>query len=238
VELRPAADLADLTPLSALGSPVRRRLYELVSAAGRAIGRDEAAAAVGVSRSLAAYHLDKLVERGLLEAGFSRQRDRGGPGAGRPAKLYLRASREFVLRAPPRDYRQLAEMLVRAVDEDRTGAGRAALERVAYKFGRSLGEESKRSAISDLNKLSDALRLRGYEPVEDERGTVRLRNCPFDTVAKQCPEVVCGLNLRLVEGLIEGLDLRHTRAALEPDERHCCVVIKGDRATPTLSKRD
>ncbi len=82
VEARRAADLADLSSLSALGSQVRRRLYEFVSDAGRAIGRDEASASVGISRSLAAYHLDKLVERGLLEASFVRQRERGGPGAG------------------------------------------------------------------------------------------------------------------------------------------------------------
>jgi predicted ArsR family transcriptional regulator len=222
--------LADLTPLSALGSLVRRRLYELVSAAGRAIGRDEAAASVGVSRSLAAYHLDKLVERGLLEASFSRQRERGGPGAGRPAKLYQRARREFVLRAPPRDYQLLGELLVRAADDDRTGAVRGTLERVAYKFGCSLGEQAKQNAGTDRNKLWDALRLRGYEPVEDEHGAVRPRNCPFETIARQCPDVVCGLNLRLLQGLLKGLDLRQARAILEPEEGHCCVVITTSKA--------
>jgi predicted ArsR family transcriptional regulator len=225
VEQRPAADLAELTPFSALVSPVRRRLYELVSAAGRAIGRDEAAASAGVSRSLAAYHLDKLVERGLLEASFRRQGERRGPGAGRPAKFYRRASREFVLRTPPRDYQLLGELLVRAADEDRSGAMRATLDRCAYEVGRRLGQEARQKKASGPNELMDALRRRGYEPFEDEHGAIRLRNCPFETIATQCPEVVCGVNLRLLQGLIEGLDLERARAALEPGEGRCCVAI-------------
>jgi len=214
-----------LTPLSALGSPVRRRLYEHIADGGRAIGRDEAAASVGVSRSLAAYHLDKLVEKGLLEARFSRRRERAGPGAGRPAKLYRRARREFVLRAPPRDYQLLGELLVRAAEDDQTGAVRGTIEQVAYEYGRSLGARAKQDAVGDRAELEDALRLRGYEPFEDERGTIRLRNCPFEGVANQCPEVVCGLNLRLLEGLIAGLNVRNVRAMLKPEEADCCVAI-------------
>src|SRR5436305_12511520 len=106
--------LGDLEALSALAEPIRRRLYELVVAARRPVGRDEAAAAAGIGCPLAAYHLDRLAERGLLEATYARPAARGGPGGGRPAKLYNRAAGEFVLRAPPRDYRLLAEVLVRA----------------------------------------------------------------------------------------------------------------------------
>ena len=229
MEPRRAADLADLTPLSALGSPVRRRLYEFVSDSGRAISRDEAAASVGVSRSLAAYHLDKLAEQGLLEASFSRQRERGGPGSGRPAKVYQRARREFALRTPPRHYQLLGELLVRAADDDQTGAVRGTLEQVAYEFGCNLGDRARQNRVVDRKTFGDVLRLGGYEPFEDEQGTVRLRNCPFETVARQCPEVVCSLNLRLVQGLIRGLGVPQTRAILEPDRRRCCVVLQASR---------
>jgi predicted ArsR family transcriptional regulator len=232
MEPRRAADLADLTPLSTLGSPVRRRLYELVSDAGGAISRDEASASAGVSRSLAAYHLDKLVEGGLLEASFLRQREHRGPGAGRPVKLYRRAQRDFVLRTPSRDYQLLGELLVRAADDDQSGTVRGTLERVAYKLGHSLGQRAKQDTAADRSGLREALRLRGYQPFEDEHGTVRLRNCPFETVAKQSPEVVCSLNLRLLQGLIRGLDLRKARAILKPDERHCCVAITASKDRP------
>ena len=224
---RGAAELADLAPLHALGNPVRRRLYEFVSHVGRAVGRDEAAAAAGVSRSLAAYHLDKLIERGLLEECFARARDRSGPGAGRPPKLYRRARREFALRLPSRDYELLGELLVRAARSDDSGAVRGTLEQVAYEYGRSLGEGAR-------TELETVLRGRGYEPYEDEPGTLRLRNCPFETVARHDPELVCALNVLVLQGLCEGLDLR-ADVALEPQPGHCCVAIttRNGRANPS-----
>lgn len=224
-----AADLSDLAPLNALANTVRRQVYEFVADGSRAVGRDETAAAVGISRSLAAYHLDKLVEHGLLEAGFARDREQRGPAAGRPPKLYRRAGREFALRVPPRDYRLLGELLVRAARDDHTGAMRRTLERVAHTYGRSLGEDAKQEALADATELARLLRRRGYEPYEDERGTLRLRNCPFETVARDDPELVCGLNLRLVEGMIDGLDIE-ARAVPRPKEGRCCVAIAiGDR---------
>jgi len=85
--------MTDLASLSTLDDPVRRRLYEVVRERPEPVGRDEAAAAAGVGRALAVYHLDKLVEAGLLTASYQRPPGRGGPGAGRPAKLYTRSDR-------------------------------------------------------------------------------------------------------------------------------------------------
>jgi predicted ArsR family transcriptional regulator len=220
-----AADLADLTSLSALSHPVRRRLYELVIQAPRAIGRDEAAMSAGVSRSLAAYHLEKLTEQGLLEASFAREGSRAGPGAGRPAKVYRRSRREFILCTPPRDYQLLGELLARAADKDRTGAVRATLEHVAYTYGQTVGESAKQVGRTGATGLSRVLHQRGYEPFEDDGGMLLLQNCPFESVAADCPEVVCELNLRLVEGLIAGLDVRSARAVFDPADERCCVTI-------------
>jgi predicted ArsR family transcriptional regulator len=229
MEPRGAADLADLSLLSGFGSPVRRRLYEFVARAGRAVGREEAAESAGISRSLAAYHLDKLTAVGLLEAGFTSRHEGRGRGAGRPAKLYRRSRKEFVLRAPPRDYELLGELLVRAADEDASGIVRATLEQVAYDVGYSLGQEASRGEETAREGLMAALRQRGFEPFEDEDGTIRLRNCPFEQVATQCPDVVCNVNLRLVCGVVEGLGLRDAQAALEPEEGRCCVAIAAAR---------
>ena len=91
----------------------------------RPVGRDEAAAAAGIGRALAVYHLDKLVESGLLTASYQRPPGRSGPGAGRPAKLYARSGREFAVTVPPREYELAARLLVQAVEADPSGAAGA-----------------------------------------------------------------------------------------------------------------
>ena len=215
---QPAPGLSDLEALSALADPVRRRLYDYICAQPQAVGRDAAAAAAGTSRSLAAYHLDRLASEGLLEVSYGRPRGRGGPGAGRPAKLYRRADREFVLRAPPRDYLLLAEILLRA--DERGGAGvRAAVARSARELGEEIGRASRPVSVPEL------LRARGYEPF-DEDGTIRFRNCPFHTLAEEHRRAVCGLNLALVEGILTGAGARKLAAALEPEHAGCCVAVR------------
>src|SRR5688500_3382515 len=121
--------------LGSLVDPSRRALYEFVSQQLEPAGRDEAAAAAGVGRTLAAYHLDRMVEDGLLEVSFARRTGRSGPGAGRPAKLYRRASREFKISLPPRDYELAARIFANAVDNEPTGRAKAALQESAHGFG-------------------------------------------------------------------------------------------------------
>ncbi len=131
-------DDADLASLSSLDDPVRGSLYEFVSGCGRPVGRDEAAAAVGIGRALAVYHLDKLVQAGLLSVTYQRLAGRSGPGAGRPAKLYTRSGREFAVSVPPREYELAARLLVQAVGADQTGQTRAALDSAARQLGTQL----------------------------------------------------------------------------------------------------
>ena len=115
------------TGLAGLGDPIRRALYRHVAERGVPVSRDEAAHAAGISRPLAAYHLDKLVDDGLLEPRYHRRSSRRGPGAGRPAKHYVRAGRQLELSLPPRDYAALAELLADAVEADPSGAARPLL---------------------------------------------------------------------------------------------------------------
>jgi len=220
-----AAGLSDLDALAALGDRTRRQLYEFVVESVRPVGRDEAAEAAQIDRSLAAYHLDKLVERGLLEASYGRPPGRAGPGAGRPAKLYRRTRREFVLRAPARDYRLLAELLVRAADESNPEV-KTAIEEAARELGYNLGDAARRSGADNQDALQALLRARGYEPVETEPGLLRLRNCPFEAVAGRYPAIVCGLNLALIEGMLAGLGTDPTSAMLAPQDGVCCVAIR------------
>jgi predicted ArsR family transcriptional regulator len=219
VLIRDAAALADLAALSALEDPTRRLLYELVVEAGRPVSRDQAAAEAGIGRALAAYHLERLAEHGLLDVDFARPAGRpGGPGAGRPPKRYRRSQREFVLRAPPRDYHLLAELLVLAAARDAHGHVRAALEQAAFEVGKSLGASG--------GSLEESLRQRGYEPIATEEGVVRLRNCPFRAVAERCPDVVCGLNLALIRGILSGLGADPALAMLTPSTDGCCVALR------------
>ncbi|MCP9947823.1 helix-turn-helix domain-containing protein [Actinomadura madurae] len=108
--------MEDIDAIALLQDPLRRRLYEFVAAQGREVGRNEAAEAAGVARTLAAFHLDKLVDAGLLEAGSRRLTGRSGPGAGRPAKVYRRSAVERDVSVPARDYRTAAGLLAEAAE--------------------------------------------------------------------------------------------------------------------------
>ena len=218
----------DLAALSSLADPVRRSLYEFVSGNAEPVGRDEAAAAVGVGRPLAAYHLDKLVSLGLLTASYQRPAGRAGPGAGRPAKVYARSGSEFAVAVPPREYELAARLLAVAVDSDRSGASRTVLRDAAQQFGAELGRRGRAAdpGTEDARHAAeDALREHGFEPWHDEDGTVRLRNCPFHRLAAQHTETVCGMNLALIEGLVAGLGASGLHPALDPQPGCCCVMI-------------
>jgi predicted ArsR family transcriptional regulator len=213
--------MIDLASLSALDDPVRRRLYNVVRERAEPVGRDEAAAAAGVGRALAVYHLDKLVEAGLLTASYRRPPGRSGPGAGRPAKLYARSDREFAVTVPPREYELAARLLVQVVESDPSGQSRAALLDAARRLGAELG----RGFGPEQSDLPAVLAGQGYEPRRGDDGVIRLRNCPFHQLAEDHRDVVCGMNLGLIEGILAGLGAGGLRPVLDPRPGHCCVVI-------------
>jgi predicted ArsR family transcriptional regulator len=209
--------------LASLDEPVRRRLFDHVRHSAGPVGREEAAEAVGIGRSLAAYHLDKLAQEGLLVSTYRRPEGRGGPGAGRPAKLYTATEGEVSVSVPARDYEFLARLLAEAVEADRSGETKAGLESAATRTGRRLGEGLPGE------DLVDALAKRGYEPVEDEGGVIRLANCPFDRLAADHRDLVCGMNQAYLEGLLQGLFREDVTANLEPEPGRCCVVVRPRR---------
>jgi len=219
---------ADLASVSCLDDRVRGRLYAFVCGRSEPVGRDEAAAAVGIGRALAVYHLDKLVKSGLLTATYRRPPGRSGPGAGRPAKVYARSGGEFTVTVPPREYQLAARLLVQAVAADRSGRAGAALRDGARRLGADLGERYRadRAAGDGLwLALEPALSEYGFEPWRDDHGTVRMRNCPFRRLVELQPDVVCQMNLALIQGLVAGLGADNLYPVFCPEPEHCCVTI-------------
>jgi predicted ArsR family transcriptional regulator len=209
----------DLAAVASIADPQRRALLEFVSRQHGPVGRDEAAAALGIARGTAAFHLDRLVAAGLLDTEFQRRTGKSGPGAGRPAKLYRRSAGEMVVSVPERHYDLAAELLSRAVEEsDVTGDPiRPTLERVSTEIGRELGAAA--------GSMDEALHALGYEPVDDGLGGVSLSNCPFHRVAQRHTATICGANAALLQGVAEGVDEQERRVAFEPREGYCCVRL-------------
>jgi predicted ArsR family transcriptional regulator len=226
-----------LDRLGALADPTRRNLFRVVTEASGAIGRDAAAAAAGVTRALAAFHLDRLVDAGLLEVEFRRLTGRTGPGAGRPAKLYRPAADGLQVSLPVRHYDRIAGLLAAGIDAAADGADeagtRGAIDDAAGRLGRQIGSAARAVAgrrpgrKSARTAVVTALANEGFVPTVEPSGTVLLSNCPFDSVARDHRPTVCRANLALVDGVLDGFGSNASlSASLEPDDRRCCVVLR------------
>jgi predicted ArsR family transcriptional regulator len=225
--------------VASLAEPQRRSLYRFVVSKGEAVSKDEAAAAMGVARSVAAFHLERLVADGLLTTEFRRLTGRQGPGAGRPAKLYRRAEGEMSVSLPARQYDLAAALLAAAVSDATSTATPVAeaLTRVANERGRELGNQARgmagkrpsRRALVDsaLSVLSD----QGYEP-RASGNEVALANCPFHALVDEQRELVCGMNHDLLCGLTEALGDNLLTARLAPSDGNCCVRLDANPRAP------
>jgi predicted ArsR family transcriptional regulator len=223
---------ADLAVAALLTDELRGRLYRLVRRR-HPISRDEAAAAVGISRGLAAFHLDKLVGAGLLRARTHAPEDRP-PRVGRRPKVYEPSDLELGITIPDRRYELVGEILVDAFAQ--AAPGERPLEaatRVARAKGVELGARFRTSGGRGrlgperaLTAASQVLEEHGYEPDRRGQHTVWLRNCPFHPLARRAPEVVCAINQALLQGLLRGLGDQRVQAVLAPRPDACCVELQ------------
>jgi predicted ArsR family transcriptional regulator len=224
----------DLAAVAALDQPLRRDLYALLRSRGAWVGRDDAAAALGVARSVAAFHLDKLADAGLLDVSYERPAGRTGPGAGRPAKRYRPADREVSVSLPERRYELAGALLADAVTSA-AETGRPVSEAVtcaARETGRAMGEAVRAdlprrpSATATRTAAVDALERLGYAP-RVEGAEVVLASCPFHRLAERHRALVCGMNFDLLAGLAEGLGAAERLAPrLAPEAGLCCVRLR------------
>ena len=226
--------------VAALDDPIRRDLYLYVSAQSAPVSRDQASDALGIARHTAKFHLDKLAEEGLLDTSFKRLSDRRGPGAGRPTKLYARSSRQLSVILPERHYDLAGQLLATAIEnaaaEGSTPA--AALKVVAANWGRNVADQARAAAGPRPNPerllgcTCQALAEEGYEP-HRSGGAIVLRNCPFDALAREHTELVCGMNLAILDAATEQLPEISLVARLEPSPDRCCVVLESADDSPT-----
>lgn len=215
--------------VAVLDEPLRRAVYSYVTGSPSEVTRDAAARALGISRPLAVFHLDKLVAEGFLNVSYRHLSKRRGPGAGRPAKLYRPSGRQLDVTVPPRRYELAARLLVRTFAQH---ADPVALRRAAQQLGTQIGAAARptttrRSSRAREQRLAEhLLRDYGYEPVRCEGGVVRLRNCPFHALVQDQRALVCGMNLALIEGAVDGLGLTSFHAAPAPQPGFCCVALR------------
>jgi predicted ArsR family transcriptional regulator len=233
--------MADVSAVASLDEPTRRRVYDCVRAHALPVSREEVAAEMDVPLRTAAFHLDRLAELGLLLVTFARRSGRSGPGAGRPAKLYQRSAREVSVSLPPRHYDLAGRLLAGAMTQAQESGEppRQVLDRQAREFGQAMvrelsghepdldsGDESglgpERDDTASLIRL---LEDHGFEPRLVD-GNIILRNCPFHALTREHAELVCGMNLQLLEGVLEGLGRTGRQAVLDPQQSRCCVRLE------------
>jgi len=242
LESRRMDHLSDqLDTVGLLAEPVRRALYRHVAAQPAPVSREQAAEAVGLPLHTAKFHLDRLVDAGLLDVEFRRLSGRTGPGAGRPAKLYRRSDRQLSVSLPERRYDVAGEVLAGAVDRSlRSGTPLAdSLATVARDVGRRIGaayvegRDVEEHGVDEggvardrdgLATTAAVLGEYGYEPVVAD-AELCLANCPFDRLAAEHTELVCGMNRDLVEGVLDGARVDGLGARLAPHAGLCCVRV-------------
>ncbi len=220
------------TSIGALSDGTRRALYDHVAAQPEPVTRDAAADAVGIPGHMARFHLDRLVEVGLLETEFRRLSGRTGPGAGRPSKLYRRAGGTVAVSLPERRYDLVGHLLAGAIERAGDGTPLSdAVDAVAREEGRRIAASvpaptpPAAETGDDLSRVTEVLGAHGYEP-RREGDALTLANCPFDSLARDHTQLVCSANLALIDGLLDGLGCSGLCAHAEPHEGHCCVAIR------------
>jgi predicted ArsR family transcriptional regulator len=221
-------DAADLLAVALLAEPTRQRLYLYLRERNEPVGREEAARHAGIKPRLAAFHLDRMADAGLLGVEYRRLSGRVGPGAGRPAKVYSVSSRPFSVEIPQTRYALAASMMATALSAGPGADGAEPLQDVATAVGKSLGDEIRQQARTKgarLEAVQRKLGQLGYEPRVQESGEWTMRNCIFSELSTSHRELVCPMNAALVTGLLDGARLPSLRVERRKAPPGCCVRL-------------
>jgi predicted ArsR family transcriptional regulator len=217
-----------LSSVGSLAEPARRALYLYVASEAEAVSREQAAEALHLPHHTVKFHLDRLVQEGLLSFEYRRLSGRTGPGAGRPAKLYRPSESEVAVSLPERRYDLLGSVLARAVDDAMRGGVPidAAVRDAATQAGDRIGRDARNEAadLPCLERVSRALSGYGFQPDIDD-GTLSMSNCPFHKMSQEHAGLICGMNLTLITAVVGALDCEGLNVQLDPAPGRCCVLV-------------
>jgi predicted ArsR family transcriptional regulator len=224
-------DDSTLEAVAVLSDDLRRRMYGFIRRSDGPVTRDEAADSVGISRKLAAFHLDKLVAVGLLQASYGRSGELRR--VGRAPKVYEPTDLDVQVSIPQREHGLLADILLDTVrTQSRGESGRDAAVRVAADRGHALGDAERKQmrpgrlgAERTLTCAGQVLERHGFEPARATPTLVRLQNCPFHPLAAKDPDLVCAINHAFLAGFLDGLGATTLNATLAPRPGACCVEL-------------
>ena len=204
--------------ISALHDPVRAAVYDHVVAHDGPVSRDAVAAGLGLARSTAAFHLERLAASGLLSISFAKTSARSGPGSGRPSKFYAAAGDEVAVSVPERHYDLMGDLLASAVGRS-AAEGEPVLDAL-----RSTASDAGRRSGRDAGTFEALLDDSGYAPVS-EGGTTVMMNCPFHRLAAEHTDVVCAANHAFLCGAAAATGRDPGDVLLEPGAGRCCVRV-------------
>ena len=211
--------------LDLIAEPELRETLLYVRGARGPVSAEDAAAALGVHRTVARHRLERLLAAELVEATFERRSGRTGPGAGRPAKVYAAAPEAEALEFPPR---RLPALVGRLLEELPARGRDRALRHAGEGFGHDLAHAAGLRARSrvgpGLEQVCAALRSLGFqasvERVDGDAAIVTTPTCPLRPLVTQHPEAA-----RIDEGMWAGLveqAVRGVSAASVECETHAC----------------
>lgn len=202
------AGIADLiatrdVAFDVLSDERRRSIYLHVKQSPGPVTVNEVADTFAIHRNAAKFHLDKLLDAGLLDATFKRVNGRRGPGAGRPSKLYAATDTEVTFSVPERHYDLLAHLLLKALTSGND------LDTVGEAFGHEVARAVGPAPAGDpIDHAAGVLERLGFDPqVEreaDGSAWITTSNCPFGRVAMDAPGAeVCRLDRAIIRGILD-----------------------------------
>ncbi|MGH3414614.1 MAG: helix-turn-helix transcriptional regulator [Marmoricola sp.] len=217
------------------GGETRSRVLATLQDAGQPMDAAEVADVVGLHVNTARFHLDRLVESGLTDREPER-RERPG----RPRTLYR--ARPGGTPAGTRRYELLAEILASFVATQVPQPARAA-QAAGREWGRFLTDRPRpyenTDAATATRHLVSSLDELGFAPEARTTGGSRqilLRHCPFREAAGHHQEVVCGIHLGLMRGMLEELDAPLETERLDPFvEPDLCIAHLEGRSGPATT---
>ena len=233
----PARELTDNNAAPALGES-RARVLTTLQDAGGPLAVGEVAERVGLHANTARFHLDALVGAGIVERAAE---ERESPG--RPRTLYT--ARPDATRVGQRSYRLLAEILTSYVAAETPQPAQAAT-RAGQAWGRYLADRPppfrRIDADTATTQLVATLDDIGFAPEARTTGRhrqIQLHHCPFREAAEQHREVVCGIHLGLMQGLLAELGAPIDAERLDPfvEPTLCIAHLSPKNAKPPKRRR-